>query len=80
MENKTEENTLLINELNNLRVEKKTLMEIKNQLESQLNLFIKKNKNLEENLKKIQKQLRLKIEQTQGDVSDVTNQIKEIAN
>jgi hypothetical protein len=30
MENKTEENTLLINELNNLRVEKKTLMEIKN--------------------------------------------------
>ena len=53
MENKTEENTLLINELNNLRVEKKTLMEIKNQLESQLNLFIKKNKNLEENLKKL---------------------------
>jgi hypothetical protein len=33
MENKTEENTLLINELNNLRVEKKTLTEIKNQLE-----------------------------------------------
>jgi hypothetical protein len=30
MENKTDENTLLINELNNLRVEKKTLMEIKN--------------------------------------------------
>ncbi len=45
MENKTEENTLLINELNNLRVEKKTLIEIKNQLESQLHLFIKKNKN-----------------------------------
>lgn len=34
MENKTDENTLLINELNNLRMEKKTLMEIKNSLES----------------------------------------------
>ena len=29
MENKTEENTLLINELNNLRMEKKSLLETK---------------------------------------------------
>lgn len=50
MDNRTEENTLLINELNNLRVEKKTLLEIRNQLQSQLNLFIKKNQNLEASL------------------------------
>ncbi len=80
MENKTEENTLLINELNNLRVEKKTLTEIKNQLECQLNLFMKKNNNLEESLKLVQKQLKLKIEETLGNLDEARTQIKDIAN
>ncbi len=78
MENKTDENTLLINELNNLRVEKKTLIEIKSSLESQLKLFVKKNKNLEKEIERVQDQLKEKIEKTKGDVSEAKVQIKEI--